>query len=633
MYWKNSPFLASAGLLLWALLLVPPPLFALPLEVEVEGLREPALGNVLALLSVQQRRQADDLTVERLRHLHRQAEREIRTALQPFGYYRPSIVSALHPPAADREQWLASYRIDPGQQVLIQALDIQLVGVDAKQPPWQQQLAQIPLKTGQPLLHAEYEKGKRQLLLFAQDQGYLDAAYSVSRIEVDPESASAAIQLHLAVGPRYRFGDARIEQGIFDDDFVRRYLTFDSETALTRKRLAQLRRELSATGYFSQVTINADQEQADADHRIPVEIKLAPAKPNKYRARLGYGTDSGLGLRMDWKRRYLTRHGHHFNLGAIAVQEKNKLIADFNYQIPIQPRENTYLELGARHEGKALTYSDIGLEEGDETRLSSQQLKASLHRPRQLFGLELDEVISIGYVTDRYDIFEVLFGHFSSEGQTFIEQYIGQDNRSVLSPDYQALVPEIEWIHQRSNDPIFPSDGEYLSLALRGAVEGALSDVSFFQMDLEGIFIRELFGNDRLIARGQAAWTDVESRNILGMNVNLYPESYEFRTGGDRTVRGYGYESLAGDDAITGGKHLLVGSIEYEKKILPQWSLATFFDTGNAFNDIGDIGAKSGAGVGARWYSPVGLVRLDLAFALDDDGTPWRIHFRIGPEF
>ncbi len=618
--------------LLCLLTAFPPSAIAVALEVRVEGLEAPLRDNVLALLSVEQRRQLPGFTVERLRHLHRQAEREIRTALQPFGYYNPEINGELEAPRPDREGWRATYRVDAGPRVHIRRLDIRLIGVDENQALWQPTLDDLPLARDAPLIHADYDTAKAALLDFAHDNGYLDANYPVSRVEVDPNTQSASVLLHLETGPRYRFGDARIEQGLFDDDFIRRYLTFDQDTPLTRERLASLRRELSSSGYFDGVKIRADETQANAANQVPLEIQLTPALPNKYRFRLGYGTDSGAGLRVDWKRRYLTRRGHHFNLGALAVEEKNKLIANLNYQIPIQPVQNTYLALEARYEGKTLGHDDIGLEEGDETRLSSQQLRIALHHPRQLFGIELEEILSIGLITDRYDIFEVLFGHLPGGNQKTISQILG-DERTTLNPDFQALVPEVKWIYQRSNDPIFPSDGEYLSLAMRGAVEGAISNVSFFQAQLGGIYIRELFGNDRIIARGQAAWTDVESHAILGMTFNQYPESYEFRTGGDSTVRGYAYESLVGDDVITGGKHLLVGSIEYEKKILPDWSVAAFYDIGNAFNDFSDPGLKSGAGIGGRWYSPVGLVRLDLAFALDDEGSPWRIHFRIGPEF
>ena len=111
------------------------------------------------------------------------------------------------------------------------------------------------------------------------------------------------------------------------------------------------------------------------------------------------------------------------------------------------------------------------------------------------------------------------------------------------------------------------------------------------------------------------------------------PEYYEFRAGGVRSVRGYSFENLFPDDAITGGKHQLVGSIEYEHEIIPQWSAAAFVDAGNAFNHWDDYNAKIGVGIGLRWRSPVGLARLDLGVPLDDADDAFQIYITVGPEF
>ena len=58
-----------------------------------------------------------------------------------------------------------------------------------------------------------------------------------------------------------------------------------------------------------------------------------------------------------------------------------------------------------------------------------------------------------------------------------------------------------------------------------------------------------------------------------------------------------------------------------------------FYDIGNAFNDASSIDAASGAGVGVRWASPVGMVRVDVASALSEEGNPWRLHITFGPDF
>ena len=77
---------------------------------------------------------------------------------------------------------------------------------------------------------------------------------------------------------------------------------------------------------------------------------------------------------------------------------------------------------------------------------------------------------------------------------------------------------------------------------------------------------------------------------------------------------------------------MLTSSIEYDFNILPNWKLAVFADSGNAFSDYNNLDFKTGAGVGISWLSPIGPVRVDVASALDDDNK-LRLHITMGPEF
>jgi translocation and assembly module TamA len=81
----------------------------------------------------------------------------------------------------------------------------------------------------------------------------------------------------------------------------------------------------------------------------------------------------------------------------------------------------------------------------------------------------------------------------------------------------------------------------------------------------------------------------------------------------------------------------VVGSIEVDRLFFDfgrfgQWGAAAFYDVGGAAHDLGES-FESGAGVGLRWLSPIGLVRVDAAWALDRPGTPVRLHLNVGPDF
>ena len=98
-------------------------------------------------------------------------------------------------------------------------------------------------------------------------------------------------------------------------------------------------------------------------------------------------------------------------------------------------------------------------------------------------------------------------------------------------------------------------------------------------------------------------------------------------------MRGYDYESLGPTDdngAVIGGSHLIEASIEFDRMLTENWSIAAFADTGSAFSSSPEF--SSGIGLGIRWYSPVGPVRIDLAHPLDDPDRDFRFHIVLGPD-
>jgi len=107
-----------------------------------------------------------------------------------------------------------------------------------------------------------------------------------------------------------------------------------------------------------------------------------------------------------------------------------------------------------------------------------------------------------------------------------------------------------------------------------------------------------------------------------------------FFAGGDQSVRGYDYQSLSPENSQgdkIGGQYLFAASVEYQYSFAERWRLAGFYDQGNTFNSLSTPSLKSAVGVGVRWVSPVGPLRLDLAHPLDGEGGV-RLHFSMGPE-
>ena len=603
-------------------------------EVTIEGVSGEARENVQAALRLNRHRNDPDLDGDTIRELHDTAEAEIRRALEPFGHYRPSIESELRPPGPQGKAWAARYEIDPGPPVPIGEIDIRITGPGAEDPELVELVQSVPLAEGQPFRHVEYERAKQELLTEIRNRGYRQADFGERRVEVDVAAYSASIRLAIDTGPLHVIGEIVFKQSLFAQDFLNRYLVLEPGAPFDQGAIVEQRRVLTRSGYFEEVVIEQREPETDSQAAIPMTIALTPSKPNRYRLQLGWGTDTGAGVQGDWNRRYLGRYGHHFNFGATAVQDQTRLAADLRYNIPLDPLAQERLELTARHQSRGLDFEDVELDEGGETRIINNLISAFWHLPERSWGdFELRGRAGLSYVNESYDIFEILFGNLPEDTQQIIIDAIGQEAFETLAPSYEAVVPSFRLIARRANDDLFIRRGDYFDLELLVADGAVGSNVDFRQLRFNSWTIRPVGDAGRLLLRTAAGYSDAETRNVLGVDFNRMPEYYEFRAGGARSVRGYRFEELFPANAITGGKHQLVGSLEYEHRITPDWSVAAFVDAGNAFNDLDDINEKYGAGLGARFRSPVGVARVDLAFPLDDSEDSFQVYITVGPEF
>jgi translocation and assembly module TamA len=165
------------------------------------------------------------------------------------------------------------------------------------------------------------------------------------------------------------------------------------------------------------------------------------------------------------------------------------------------------------------------------------------------------------------------------------------------------------------------------------------SDVEFTQLYVSSNRSFLLGDRWKFIARAEIGYTDAitdEFKIDLGigeleLSRTRLPNLYRFKAGGSNSVRGYGFEELSNNDI--GSNHIITASAEFEFKVLENWSAAAFVDVGNAFNDWSKPELKTGIGVGVRWYSIAGPIRIDIAQAQDFTDKPWRLHFTIGVPF
>ncbi len=550
-------------------------------SVTVTGVTGPLYTNVMARLTINLQKNNERLQPKTIRRLNRQAKDDIRSALAPFGYYNPVIKSSLEKKG---DVFRAEYTIDKGPPVIVEGVDVEVSGAGKKNTQLLIAATRFSVKVGDILDQALYEQEKKKLIYIALSEGFLDATFPERSIRINIETNRAAIHLRLDTGRQYLFGATTSVQHILDQDLLDKYLPYKAGDPYNPAKLYELQSILYRTDYFSRVEVRGHTEEA-TDFRIPVDIELtAPEHLNKYRLGLGYATDTGINGKVDWSNRLFNSRGHKISAGLQLAELEN--IISFGYEIP-----------GADPRYKKLVYS-LGYQDKKWEDTNTQLLTAAVGEeysgPRYSFG---------GGVELRDEVYDV----------------------GITSGDSTLLVPSLKAGMVLADNVINTKNGFEASVAFLGSVNGLVSDVTFLQATINGKAIISPFKDWRLISRGSLGATLVDSIDSL-------PPSLRFYTGGDNTIRGYSYKSIGTKDssgAVIGGRYLVVGSVEIERVITENWSLASFWDVGTATDDL-SLDFSQGVGAGIRFRLPFGQIRLDLASAVTEKGYPFRVHLTVG---
>ncbi len=553
-------------------------------EVRVEGLDRALRANVLANLRLSE--ETCSSPPWRVQRLFGAAESDIRRGLEAYGYYEPKIEKRLEQTA---KCWVARFVISAGEPVRLRAVDVTVSGAASTDPAFTKLIGGRQPKPGDRLSHVRYEELKKALTDLALARGYFEGRFETSRLDVYPAERVADITLTYASGPRYVFGEARIEQDFVEADLVGRYVQFTAGEPYDAARVNDLYASLLSTGYFQTVDVRSTPRPAP-DHDVQLTVELTPSKPRTWTAGAGYGTDLGIKLRAGFLNRRFNPRGHQLELGGSwsrVVQE-----ARFEYRIPLDdPRAEWFsFDTGYKNEEPEDSKSEI-YEVG---------VKAIKRRPAGWL-----ETRFVDYSFERFTV-------GASSGRS------------------NLLVPGLNWSRITTAAPVRPLRAHRVSMQIKGTSEVLTSDANFLQGEIFAKLIRPLGWGFRGLVRGEVGATLKDRFEDL-------PFSIRYFVGGDYSVRGYDYKSLGPRDetgAVRGGSHKLVLSAEIDRPLWRnKWAGALFVDSGNAFDAFNDMSLKTSVGAGVRWYSPLGPIRLDVGVPLDSDAPDdFRIHVTLGPD-
>ena len=566
------------------------PLFALaadaPLryKVDIEAPRELAQG-LSEGLRVVRWEQEPNMSALLLDKLIEESLDQVREAAGAEGYFSPRVTSEI-----DRspDPWLVKIRLEPGTPTRVTNIDIRFTGPAAEDPdagPLARRIRQDwRLRAGQVFRQADWDAAKTQALRELSGWRYAAAQIAASRAEIDPATASAKLTVELASGPAFRFGELRVS-GLkrYDGAVVTNMSPVHRGELYERDKLDSYQRVLLFSGYFVSAQIGIDTDPARAAD-APVTVSVIESNNQSVEAGVGYGTDTGARVNL--------RYTNHDIFGTTWRQTTqlryDAKIQDLRFDFDSPPRSdaswnNVFARTQQNNIQNVLTreYSAGFAHNWGFERTPSAAIVSAHHEEQDVPGQETE-------------------------------------TRHALYFGYRRTL-------RQTDNPVAPRSG-YMGMLEAGGSPAGLASRNFWRIAGNASMFVPLGRRDDLILRGEMGQVHAGSREGI-------PSSFLFRTGGDTSVRGYAYQSLGVPvlQAVLGARYMALLSAEVVHWVTEDWGLAAFLDAGDAWDPQHAFKAAKGYGGGARFRTPIGPIRIDLAYG--ERNHEYRLHFSVGYTF
>lgn len=576
------------------------PTTAVDYRVEANGAPNDDVAAALEeTLSLWRRRDEGAPSLAMLRRRAEQDETTAKKLLKSEGYFAAEITTRVAAPGAAGGEALVTLSIAPGPAFTL--VEHRFIIVD-RELAGAVEAPQVDTPVGMTAAAAPILAAEETAVAALRRDGRPWANLRNRRAIADLDAATLKVESYLIAGPAARFGPTRFDGAdSVDDAYLLSYQPWDAGDPANVELLREYQRKLMATGLFEAGSVELSEEgrnaEPDGAAAPPVLVTLEERPFRTFTAGLRYDTDAGPGARVGFAHRNLFGANEQIELTAEGATEEQRVDAAFRKPQFLQPGQDLTAALSLRH-----TEDDAFDETGATASVGVERMLGERWRVGAGALVEVARVVDNGVDED-----VALFG-----------------------------VPTFAR-YDRSNDLLNPTEGwraNLLATPFVGSVDGATA--SFFTLDGQVAGYLPLDDDGEFVLAGRARLA-----SILSENLGAVPANRRLYSGGGGSVRGYRERyigPLDSDGEPVGGRSAIELGAELRARLWGDFGGVVFVEGGSVSASAApdfDQGLQTAAGVGLRYYSPIGPIRADVAAPIDprpqDDA--FQIYLSIGQAF
>ncbi|HEY0183453.1 MAG TPA: autotransporter assembly complex family protein [Rhodopila sp.] len=538
----------------------------------------------------------------------RQDADRFATALHSFGYYKATVNTTIGGHQLDDPSLPATIDQAPADPPLEVTVAFDLgprfklgsVTISTKVPS--DIPAHLDLAPGQPAMAADVLAAQGRLLNALRSDGYPLASVPTPIAILRPDQNVLDVEFQPDAGPKADIGPVSFS-GLKDmnESFVQKRVLIHQGDPFSPLAIEAARQDLSSIGVFS--VVRAEPATAlDPNGQLPITFDLTERPLHAVDMGVAYSTDLGINLTTGWHDRNLFGNAEQLNLTA-AYQAGGDAVTKPGYSVGAQFLKPDFLQ---RDQTLELDLNAVKqtLQAYDQTALLE---KIALNRK-----LAAHWTASLG---------------LSGEQESILQE--------GLRRHYDLVGIPASLKYDSTTNLLDPTEGIRATLSVTPTASLGKPNATFFIVQLSGSTYIDMFNDGRsiLALRGLVG-------QVSGAGVFALPPDQRFYAGGSATVRGYRYQTLGPqfpDRIPTGGTAISTGTVEVRQRILGSYGVVGFMDVGQVSANGAPFTSNwhAGAGVGARYYTSIGPIRLDVAVPLDKlpGGDTFEVYIGIGQAF